>query len=162
MEALDISYIEEAVLGNVFSNIWFGLPFSIGDSWSHICLRLGSPGSMCWDVKINDQHFRDLWELQKGSSATPWGCGVRVASKSDVDSHIHYDSEAVVLSYLSVEEDNVKKLVADIRRLSSARMFALGMQKLLVRIEEKLEVTAPSDGKAVVKGEVLWMGLTNY
>ncbi|THG09412.1 hypothetical protein TEA_028011 [Camellia sinensis var. sinensis] len=46
--------------------------------------------------------------------------------------------------------DSSKKLVADIQRLSNARMFALGMQKLLgVRPDEKLEEdNANSDGKA--------------
>ncbi|GAB4836004.1 Mediator of RNA polymerase II transcription subunit 14 [Ancistrocladus abbreviatus] len=155
MEALDVPYVEEAVIRNVFSNIWFRLPSSRGDSWPHICLRLGRPGSMYWDVKINDQHFRDLWELQKGNDTTPWGTGVRIANTSDVDSHIRYDSEGVILSYQSVEADSIKKLVADIRRLSNARMFALGMRKLLgVRMEEKLEEVTATDGKTINKSPV--------
>ncbi|GMG99606.1 hypothetical protein Nepgr_001446 [Nepenthes gracilis] len=150
MEALDIPYVEEAVLGNAFSNIWFRVPSSRDDSWPHICLRLGRPGSMYWDVKINDRHFRDLWKLQKGSNNTPWGSGVHIANTSNVDSHIRYDSEGIILSYQSVEGNSIKKLVADIHRLSNARMFALGMQKLLgERMEQKLEVTAPSDGKTM-------------
>ncbi|KAI7986551.1 Mediator of RNA polymerase II transcription subunit 14 [Camellia lanceoleosa] len=94
--------------------------------------------------------LQDLWELHKGSNRTPWGSGVRIASMSDVDSHICYDSEGVVLSYHSMEVDSIKKLVADIQRLSNARMFALGMQKMLrVRPDEKLEEDgANSDGKA--------------
>ncbi|KAK7324394.1 hypothetical protein VNO77_27930 [Canavalia gladiata] len=151
MDALDISYVEEVGLRNASSNIWFRVPFVRGDSWQHICLRLGRPGCMYWDVKINDQHFRDLWELQKGSSNTPWGSGVRIANTSDIDSHIHYDPDGVVLSYQSVEVDSIKKLVADIQRLANARTFALGMRKLLgVRADEKSEehVTS-SDAKAL-------------
>ncbi|KAK7285131.1 hypothetical protein RJT34_19891 [Clitoria ternatea] len=149
MDALDISYVEEVGLRSASSNIWFRLPFVRGDSWQHICLRLGRPGCMYWDVKINDQHFRDLWELQKGSSNTPWGSGVRIANTSDIDSHIHYDPDGVVLSYQSVEVDSIKKLVADIQRLANARTFALGMRRLLgVRADEKSEeLTTGSDTK---------------
>ncbi|XP_058086933.1 mediator of RNA polymerase II transcription subunit 14 isoform X2 [Magnolia sinica] len=140
MDALDIPYVEEVGLRTPSSNLWFRLPFARDDSWQHICLRLGKPGSMYWDVKVNDQHFRDLWDLQKDSSSTPWGYGVRIANTSDVDSHIRYDSEGVVLSYKTVEDDSIQKLVADLRRLSNARLFALGMRKLLgVRAEDKLE-----------------------
>ncbi|KAK6288839.1 hypothetical protein POUND7_000380 [Theobroma cacao] len=155
MEELDIPYVEEVGLRNASSNIWFRLPSARGDSWRHICLRLGRPGRMSWDVKINDQHFRDLWELQKGGNNTPWGSGVRIANTSDVDSHIRYDPDGVVLSYQSVEADSIKKLVADIRRLSNARMFALGMRKLLgVRADEKPdEGSANSDVKASVGGK---------
>ncbi|CAL0308808.1 unnamed protein product [Lupinus luteus] len=140
MDALDISYVEEVGLRSASSNIWFRLPSARGDSWQHICLRLGRPGCVYWDVKISDQHFRDLWELQKGSSNTPWGSGVRIANTSDIDSHIHYDPDGVVLSFQSVEVDSVKKLVADIQRLANARTFALGMRKLLgTRADEKSE-----------------------
>ncbi|CAJ2631486.1 unnamed protein product [Trifolium pratense] len=140
MDALEISYVEEVGLRSASSNVWFRLPFARGDSWQHICLRLGRPGCMYWDVKINDQHFRDLWELQKGGSNTPWGSGVRIANTSDIDSHIHYDPDGVVLSYQSVEEDSMKKLVADIQRLANARTFSIGMRKLLgVRADEKSE-----------------------
>ncbi|KAJ7973490.1 mediator of RNA polymerase II transcription subunit 14 [Quillaja saponaria] len=150
MEALEIPFFEEVGLRSPSTNIWFRLPVSSGNSWRGICLRLGRPGSMYWEVKINDQHFRDLWELQKGSSSTPWGSSVRIANTSDVDSHIRYDPEGVVLSYQSVELDSIKKLVADIQRLSNARMFALGMRKLLgVRSDEKLEESSTnSDVKA--------------
>ncbi|XP_017257933.1 mediator of RNA polymerase II transcription subunit 14-like isoform X2 [Daucus carota subsp. sativus] len=156
MEALDIPYVEEVGLRNVSSNLWFRLPSSRGDTWKNICLRLGRPGSMYWDVKISDKHFRDLWDLQKGSNDTSWGSGIRIANASDVDSHIRYDVEGVILSYNSVEADSIKKLVADIQRLSNARMFALGMQKLLgVSSEERFEDSSTFyDGKvsAGVKG----------
>ncbi|XP_010274201.1 PREDICTED: mediator of RNA polymerase II transcription subunit 14 [Nelumbo nucifera] len=155
MDALDIPYVEEVGLRTPSSNLWFRLPFARDDSWQHICLRLGRPGSMYWDVKINDRHFRDLWELQKGSNTTPWGSGVRIANTSDIDSHIRYDPEGVVLSYRSVEADSIKKLVADLRRLSNARSFALGMRKLLgVRPEDKLEENcANAENKAPVGGK---------
>ncbi|XP_010550918.1 PREDICTED: mediator of RNA polymerase II transcription subunit 14-like isoform X2 [Tarenaya hassleriana] len=151
MEAMDIQYVEEMDLRNASSNIWFRLPFAQSDSWQQICLQLGGPGSMRWDVKINDQHFRDLWELQKGSKNTPWGSGVRIENSSYVDFHISYDPEGVVLSYQSVEADSIKKLVADIQRLSNARMFALGMRKLLgIRPDDKTE--GFSKGPSVGKG----------
>ncbi|KAL8545645.1 hypothetical protein ACS0TY_005686 [Phlomoides rotata] len=150
MEALDIPYVEEVGLRSASSNLWLRLPFSRGDTWQYICLRLGRPGSLYWDVKIIDPHYKDLWELQKGSTATPWGSGVRIANTSDVDSHIRYDSEGVILSYNSVEADSIKKLVADIQRLSNARTFALGMRKLLgARTDEKLdESNANLDSKS--------------
>lgn len=150
MEALDIQYVEEMGLRDSFSDIWFRLPFAQNDSWQHICLQLGRPGSMCWDVKINDQHFRDLWELQKGSKSTPWGSGVHIANSSDVDSHIRYDPEGVVLTYQFVEADSIKKLVADIQRLSNARRFSLGMRKLLgIKPDQKTEEAGAS---ATIKG----------
>ncbi|KAM0029677.1 putative mediator complex, subunit Med14 [Helianthus debilis subsp. tardiflorus] len=141
MDALDIPYAEEIGLRTASSNIWFKLPFARNDTWEHICLRLGKkPGSMYWDVKISDQHFIDLFELQKGSSDTAWGSNVRIANASDIDSHIRYDADGVVLTYNSVEADSIKKLVADIQRLSNARTFALGMRKLLVvKSDEKTE-----------------------
>ncbi|XP_038718282.1 mediator of RNA polymerase II transcription subunit 14 isoform X2 [Tripterygium wilfordii] len=139
MDALDIPYVEEVGRRSASSNIWFRLPFARADTWPHICLRLG----------------RDLWELQKGSNNTSWGSGVRIANTSDIDSHIRYDPDGVVLSYQSVEADSIKKLVADIRRLSNARMFALGMRKLLgVRADEKSEDSnVNSDMKAPVGGK---------
>lgn len=147
MDSLDIPYVEEVGLRTPSSNLWFRLPFAQDDSWQHICLRLGRPGSMYWDVKVNDQHFRDLWELQKGSTSTPWGSGVRTANTSDIDSHICYDPEGVVLSYRTVEADSIQKLVADLRRLSNARLFALGMRKLLgVRVDDRPEDGVTSAG----------------
>ncbi|KAI4350064.1 hypothetical protein L6164_010589 [Bauhinia variegata] len=155
MEALGIPFVEEEGLRSASSNIWFRLPFAKGDLWQHICLRLGRPGCMHWDVKISDQHFRDLWELQKGSSNTPWGSGVRIANTSEIDSHIRYDPDGVVLSYHSVEVDSIKNLVADIQRLADARTFALGMRKLLgVRAEEKPEESLPSSDVKASGGKV--------
>ncbi|KAK9733597.1 hypothetical protein RND81_04G077400 [Saponaria officinalis] len=150
MEALDIPYFEETGPRSSFLHIWVKIPSLQGESWPYICLRLGKPGKLCWDVKINDKHFRDLWELQKGDSDTSWGSGVRIANTSDADSHICYDCEGVILSYQSVEADSIKKLVADIRRLYNARMFALGMRKLLgVKTKDKIEESANSEGKPV-------------
>ncbi|XP_076892712.1 mediator of RNA polymerase II transcription subunit 14-like [Bidens hawaiensis] len=145
MDALHIPYAEEIGLRTASSNIWFKLPFARNDTWEHICLRLGKkPGSMYWDVKISDQHFNDLFELQKGSTNTAWGSNVRIANASDIDSHIRYDADGVVLTYNSVEADSIKKLVADIQRLSNARTFALGMRKLLVaRSDDKTEENQP-------------------
>ncbi|KAL8195731.1 hypothetical protein R6Q57_025484 [Mikania cordata] len=151
MDALDIPYAEEIGLRTASSNIWFKLPFARNDTWEHICLRLGKkPGSMYWDVKINDQHFIDLFELQKGNTNTAWGSNVRIANASDIDSHIRYDADGVVLTYNSVEADSIKKLVADIQRLSNARTFALGMRKLLVRSDEKTEeIRSKAEGKGL-------------
>ncbi|XP_071741698.1 mediator of RNA polymerase II transcription subunit 14-like [Rutidosis leptorrhynchoides] len=155
MVALNIPYAEEVGLRTASTNIWFKLPFATSDTWEHICLRLGKPGSMYWDVKINDQHFMDLWELQKGNVNTPWGSGVRIANTSDIDSHIRYDADGVVLTYNSVEADSIRKLVADIQRLSNARTFALGMRKLLVvKTDEKTEESQYNgDAKAPIGGK---------
>nr|XP_010932618.1 mediator of RNA polymerase II transcription subunit 14 isoform X1 [Elaeis guineensis] len=140
MDALDIPYVEEVGLRAPSSNLWLRLPFIRDDSWQHICLRLGKPGSMCWDVKINDPHFRELWELHKGSTTTLWGCGVRIANTSEVDSHIHYDPEGVVLSYKTVEADSIQRLISDLRRLSNAHLFACGMRKLIgIKADDKLD-----------------------
>lgn len=160
MKALGIPFVEESGLRDPSLNLWFRIPFAKSDSWPRICLRLGNPGSMHWDVKITDNYFQDLWELQKGSSTTPWGCGVRIANTSDVDSHIRFDAEGVVLSFQSVEQDSIKKLVADIHRLSRARMFSLGMRKLLgIRSDEKNdeggiinEIQSLSKAKNVLEG----------
>ncbi|KAJ8573003.1 hypothetical protein K7X08_009514 [Anisodus acutangulus] len=157
MEALDIPYVEEVGLRSGSLNLWFRIPFARDDAWQHICVRLGRPGSTSWDVKINDPHFQDLWELQKGSNSTPWGSGIRIANTSDAVSHIRYDSEGVVLSYYSVNADSIKKLVADIQRLSNARTFALGMRKLLgARADEKFEeniANSESKASAALKGD---------
>ncbi|XP_074280337.1 mediator of RNA polymerase II transcription subunit 14 [Silene latifolia] len=150
MDAMDIPYFEETGPRASFLHIWVKIPSIQGDSWPYICLRLGKPGKLCWDVKITDKHFRDLWDLQKGESDTSWGSGVRIANTSDVDSHIRYDCEGVTLSYQSVEADSIKKLVADIHRLYNARMFALGMRKLLgVKTKDKIEESVNSEGKPV-------------
>ncbi|XP_010909256.1 mediator of RNA polymerase II transcription subunit 14 isoform X2 [Elaeis guineensis] len=140
MDALDIPYVEEVGLRTPSSNLWLRVPFARDDSWQHICLHLGKPGSMCWDVKINDPHFRELWELHKGSTTTLWGSGVRIANTSEVDSHIHYDPEGVVLSYRTIEADSIQRLVSDLRRLSNACLFACGMRKLIgVKDDDKLD-----------------------
>ncbi|RAL49014.1 hypothetical protein DM860_001334 [Cuscuta australis] len=145
MDAIGIPFVEEVGLRCASSKLWFRLPFARDDAWQHICLRLGRPGSMYWDVRIIDQHFQDLWELQKGGTSTLWGPGVRIANTSDADAHIHYDSEGVTLSYHSVEADSIQKLVADIQRLSNARAFALGMRKLLgARTDENSEASSPN------------------
>ncbi|KAF5197093.1 Mediator of rna polymerase ii transcription subunit [Thalictrum thalictroides] len=155
MAALDIPYIEEAGLQIPSSNIWFRLPFVREVTWQRLCLRLGRPGSMYWDVKIDDQHFADLWELKKGSTNTPWGCGVRIATASDVDSHICYDSDGVLLTYRSVEDDSIKKLVADLSRLFNARLFSLGMRKLLgVRTDDKSEEGSANLDKTSIGSKV--------
>ncbi|KAG6486190.1 hypothetical protein ZIOFF_054760 [Zingiber officinale] len=130
MGSLDIPYVEEVGLRIPSSTLWLKLPFARDDSWQHICLRLGKPGTMCWDVKINDSYFGELWELHRGNT-TSWGSGVRIANISDIDSHIHYDPDGVVLSYKSVEDDSIQKLVSDLRRLSNARLFACGMRNLI-------------------------------
>ncbi|WOK94298.1 hypothetical protein Cni_G03000 [Canna indica] len=153
MDSLDISYVEEVGLRIPSSNLWLKLPFARDDSWQRICLRLGKPGTMCWDVKINDPYFRELWELHRGSSTTLWGSGVRIANTSEIDSHIRYDPEGVVLSYKSVEDDSMKKLVSDLRRLSNARLFARGMRKLIgLATDDKTDDNAISDPKIHTKG----------
>lgn len=152
MEALDISYVEEVGVKTPSSNLWFRLPFARDASWHHICLRLGKPGSMIWNVKVNDQYFSDLWDLQKGNVGALWGSGVRIANTSDVDSHIRYDSDGVVLTYRAVEVDSIKKMVADLKRLFNARVFALGMRKLLgVKGEERMEETTEAKVQASSK-----------
>ncbi|XP_073310570.1 mediator of RNA polymerase II transcription subunit 14-like [Primulina huaijiensis] len=164
MDALDVPYVEEVGLRSASSNLWFRLPFARGDTWQCICLRLGKPGSLYWDVKIIDPHFKNLWELERGSNNTTWGYGVRIANTSDVDSHIRYDSEGVVLSYNSVEPDSVKKLVADIQRLSNAKKFSLGMRKLLgARTDEKFDESITSiEGKAPSGMKILMEGSEKF
>ncbi|KAK7285132.1 hypothetical protein RJT34_19892 [Clitoria ternatea] len=149
MDELGIPYVEEVCLGSASSNICFQLPFARGDQWQHICLRLGRPGCMYWDAKIKDQHFRDLFELQNGSTKTPWGSDVQIVNTSDLDSHIHCDLDGVVLSYQSVKVDSLKKLVGDIQRLANMRTFALCMRKLLGARGDGMseDVTACSDAK---------------
>ncbi|KAJ3669627.1 hypothetical protein LUZ60_011577 [Juncus effusus] len=131
MDSLDISYVEEVGLRALSSNLWLRLPFAKDDAWKHICLRLGKSGSMSWDVKINDSHFRELKELNEGSINTPWGNGVRFANTSETDSHISFDSDGVLLDYETVETDSVKNLVSDLRRILNARSFARDMRTLV-------------------------------
>lgn len=140
MDSLAIPYVEEVGLRTPSSNLWLRLPFAQDDSWKHICLRLGKAGSMSWDVRINDPHFRELWELNGGSTTTQWGVGIRIANSSEMDSHISFDSNGVVLTYNTVEADSVQKLVSDLRRLSNARSFARGMRRLIgVKFDDKLD-----------------------
>ncbi|XP_066397211.1 mediator of RNA polymerase II transcription subunit 14 isoform X2 [Miscanthus floridulus] len=140
MDSLAIPYVEEVGLRTPSSNLWLRLPFAQDDSWKHICLRLGKAGSMSWDVRINDPHFRELWELNGGSTTTQWGVGIRIANSSEMDSHISFDSNGVVLIYNTVEADSVQKLVSDLRRLSNARSFARGMRRLIgVKFDDKLD-----------------------
>ncbi|CAN6181802.1 unnamed protein product [Urochloa humidicola] len=140
MDSLAIPYVEEVGLRTPSSNLWLRLPFAQDDSWKHICLHLGKAGSMSWDVRINDPHFRELWELNGGSTTTQWGVGIRIANTSEMDSHISFDSDGVVLTYNTVEADSVQKLVSDLQRLSNARSFACGMRRLIgVKVEDKLD-----------------------
>lgn len=140
MEALGIPYVEDVGFRKPSANLWFRLPSSREDAWQHIFLCLGKPGSTYWDVKVSDEHFRDLWELHKSKTGTPWGSGVRIANTSDVDSHIRYGPEGVVLSYRTVEDDSIRKLVADLQRLSNAHSFAMGMRKLLeAKSDERID-----------------------
>jgi mediator of RNA polymerase II transcription subunit 14 len=139
MDSLAIPYVEEVGLRTPSSNLWLRLPFGQHDSWKHICLRLGKAGSMSWEVRINDPHFRELWELNGGSTTTQWGVGVRIANTSETDSHISFDADGVVLNYRTVEVDSVQRLVSDLRRLSSARSFAHGMRRLIgVKLDDKI------------------------
>ncbi|KAJ4783106.1 Mediator of RNA polymerase II transcription subunit 14 [Rhynchospora pubera] len=140
MDVLDISYVEDSGLRSLSSSLWLRLPFARDDAWRRICLRLGKPGSLSWDVKINDTHFRELWELNAGSTGTPWGPGVRIANTSDTDSHISFDLDGVTLAYKTVEADSIKRLVSDLRRLLNARSFACGMRRLVgLRLDEKMD-----------------------
>ncbi|EPS72703.1 hypothetical protein M569_02052, partial [Genlisea aurea] len=140
MENLGIPYAEEVGSRTVSSCLWLRLPFLRDNAWQCVCMRLGRPGNLHWEVKIIDAYYRHLWELQKGSNSTPWGFGVRIANTSNADCHIHYDSEGIVLSYTSVEDDSISKMVVDLQRLSNARSFALGMRKLLgARTDDKLD-----------------------
>jgi mediator of RNA polymerase II transcription subunit 14 len=140
MDSLAIPYVEEVGMRSPSSNLWLRLPFAQDDSWKHICLRLGKAGSMSWDVRINDPHFRELWELNGGSTTTPWGVGVRIANTSEMDSHISFDADGVALTYSTVETDSIQKLDSDLRRLANARVFARGMRRLIgVKLDDKLD-----------------------
>ncbi|KAG8047022.1 hypothetical protein GUJ93_ZPchr0008g12208 [Zizania palustris] len=139
MVSLNIPHVEEVGLRTPSSNLWLRLPFAHDVSWKHICLRLGKAGSMSWDVRINDPHYGALWKLYGGSTTTEWGSGIRVANTSEVDSHISFDDDGVLLTYNTVEADSIQRLVSDLQRLSNARAFSRGMQRLIaVKVDEKL------------------------
>lgn len=147
MDSLAIPYVEEVGIRSPSSNLWLRLPFAQDDSWKHICLRLGKAGSMSWDVRINDPHFKELWELNGGTTTTPWGVGVRIANTSEMDSHISFDADGVVLTYSTVEPDSIQRLASDLRRLANARVFARGMRRLIgVKIDDKLDDNQVSMG----------------
>ena len=156
MDAQEIPYVEEVSRHAASTNLWFRLPFAGDNSWGNICLCLGKLGTMCWQVKVTDPYFRELRELQKGSSSTGWGNGVRIANASDNDSHICFDSDGVVLNYETVEVDSVKRLVSDLQRLSNVRLFAHGMRNLLgVRpTDDKLEGGLENKQQSLVKGSL--------
>ncbi|CAO2210665.1 unnamed protein product [Urochloa humidicola] len=138
MDSLGIPYVEEAELGTSSSNLWLGLPFLKQDSWKHVCLHLGKTGRMSWDVRINDPYYSSLWKVHGGSTTTEWGIGVRIANTSEIDSHITFDDDGVVLTYHTVEVASVHRLVSDLQRLSNARAFSCGMRRLIgVKVDDK-------------------------
>ncbi|CAL4998076.1 unnamed protein product [Urochloa decumbens] len=138
MDSLGIPYAEEADLGTSSSNLWLGLPFLKQDSWKHVCLRLVKTGRMSWDVRIIDPYYGSLWKVHGGSTTTEWGIGVRIANTSEIDSHITFDDDGVVLTYHTVEAASVHRLVSDLQRLSNARAFSCGMRRLIgVKVDDK-------------------------
>ncbi|KAM0879972.1 hypothetical protein ACQ4PT_033855 [Festuca glaucescens] len=139
MNSLNIPYVEEVGLATPSSNLWLRLPFAPDGSWKHICLRLGKAGSMSWDVRINDPYYGALWKLHGGSTTAGWGSRVHIANTSEMDSHIYFDDDGVILTYNSVEVDSIQRLVSELQRLSNARVFACGMRRLVhVKVDEKL------------------------
>lgn len=139
MDSLKIPHVEEVGLRTPSSNLWLRLPISQDGSWKHICLRLGKAGGMSWDVRINDPHYGALWKLYGGSTTTEWGAGVRIANTSEMDSHISFDNDGVILIYNTVEADSIQRLVSDLQRLSNARIFACRMRRLIgVKVDDKL------------------------
>lgn len=139
MDSRNIPHVEEVGMPTSSSNLWLRLPFAHDASWKHICLHLGKAGSMSWDVRINDPHYGALWKLHGGSTTTEWGSGVRVANTSEVDSHISFDDDGVLLTYNTVEADSIQRLVSDLQRLSHARAFSCGMRRLIgVKLDGKL------------------------
>lgn len=138
MDSLGISYAEEVVLWTSSSNLWLRLPFLKEDSWKHVCLRLGKSGCMSWDVRINDPYYGSLWKIHGGSTTTEWGVGVRIVNTSEIDSHITFDDDGVVLNYHTVEADSIRRLVSDLQRLSNARAFSCQMRRLIgVKVYDK-------------------------
>ncbi|XP_062191927.1 mediator of RNA polymerase II transcription subunit 14-like [Phragmites australis] len=141
MNSLGIPYAEEVGLWtSSSSNLWLRLPFPKEDSWKHVCLHLGNAARMSWDVRINDPYYSSLWKVHGGSTTTEWGVGVRIANTSEIDSHITFDDDGVILTYHTVEADSIQKLVSDLQRLSNARAFSCGMRRSIgIKVDDKLE-----------------------
>ncbi|TVU06604.1 hypothetical protein EJB05_49828 [Eragrostis curvula] len=147
MDSLGIPYAEEVDLQSPSSILWLRLPFLKDDSWKYVRLHLGKAGCMSWDVRINDSYYGSLLKLHGGSTNTEYGFGVRIADTSEIDSHITFDDDGVVLNYQTVEADSVQRLVSDLQRLSNARSFSRGMRRLIgVKVDEKLDENAASAG----------------
>jgi mediator of RNA polymerase II transcription subunit 14 len=95
---------------------------------------------MSWDVRITDPYYGSLWKVYGGSTTTEWGIGVRIANTSEIDSHITFDDDGVVLTYHTVEAASVHRLVSDLQRLSNTRAFSCGMRRLIgIKIDDKRE-----------------------
>ncbi|CAM6090843.1 unnamed protein product [Calypogeia fissa] len=149
MDALNIPYVEEVGLRRPSTNLRFRLPSSGASrdpkkhdsaGWQQICLCLGKPGTDGWEVEVQDNHFKGLWELYKQRSSGTWGSHVQFATLPEEDSHIRCTQKGLLLSYSSVQDDSIKKMVADLERLWNSRMFARGIRKLLEeRIDERAE-----------------------
>jgi mediator of RNA polymerase II transcription subunit 14 len=147
MDCLGIPYAEEAELGIPSSNLWLRLPFLKEDSWKHVCLRLGKTERMSWDVRINDPYYGSLCKVHGGSTTTEWGIGVRVVNTSEIDSHITFDDDGVVLTYHTVDAASVHRLVSDLQRLSNARAFSCRMRRLIgVKVDDKQNEKVTSAG----------------
>ncbi|KAJ1268296.1 hypothetical protein BS78_07G124200 [Paspalum vaginatum] len=131
MDSLGIPYAEEVGLWTSSSNLRLRLPFLKENSWKDVWLRLGKTGCMSWDVRINDLYYGSLWKVHVGSITTEWGIGVCIVNTSDIDAHITFDDEGVVLTYHTVEAASIHRLVSDLQRLSNARTFSSGMQRLI-------------------------------
>ncbi|KAL6593314.1 hypothetical protein ACP70R_049067 [Stipagrostis hirtigluma subsp. patula] len=140
MDSLGIPHVEVVGLQTSSSNLWLRLPFAKGNSWKHVCLRLGKAGSMSWEVRINDPCYGSLWRVYGGCTTTEWGVGVRIANTSEIDSHITFDDDGVVLTYHTVEADSIQRLVSDLQRLLNARAFSCGMRRLIgVKVDDNLD-----------------------
>ncbi|CAD6340753.1 unnamed protein product [Miscanthus lutarioriparius] len=101
-------------------------------------MKDGKSGCMCWDVRINDPYYGSLWKVHGGSATTKWGIGVRIANTSEIDSHITFDDDGVVLTYHTVEADSIRRLVSDLQRLSNAHAFSCRMRRLIgVKVDDK-------------------------
>ncbi|KAL6640082.1 hypothetical protein ACP70R_022392 [Stipagrostis hirtigluma subsp. patula] len=140
MDSLGIPHVEEVGLQTSSSNLWLRLPFAKGNSWKHVCLRLGKAGSMSWEVRIKDPYYGSLWKVYGGCTTTEWGVGVRIAKTSEIDSHITFDDDGVVLTYHTVEADSIQRLVSDLQRLLNARAFSCGMRRLIgIKVDDNLD-----------------------